>query len=248
MRTVRFSDPAGQPRSGTWTDDGIVTPATTYDPAAVTLLPPAQPTKIVCQAGGYADHRLESGREERPDRPELFLKTPNCVVAPGGTIELPPNRSPIEYEAEIGVVIDEQCRSVDESAAMSYVAGFTCVNDISNRPDQREERNWVRGKAFDASCPIGPVVASPDDVPADATLELRVNGTTEQQSSRDNLLFSIPELIAEISALITLEPGDVVATGTPFGPGELTAGDTVAVEVEGVGVLENTVKRADHDR
>ncbi|MFC6763801.1 fumarylacetoacetate hydrolase family protein [Natrinema soli] len=241
MRMVRFSDSTGYTRRGEWTDDGIVANERTYNPDEVDVLPPTDPTKIVCQAGGYTDHREESGFEERPERPELFLKTPNCVVGHGDTIELPPGRDVVEFEAEFGIVIGEQCRSVPEADAMDVVAGFTCVNDISNRDDQERERNWVRGKAFDASLPMGPVVAAPDEVPADATLTLRLNGETKQETTRERMIFSVPELVADVTELITLEPGDVIATGTPFGPDRLSDGDTVEVEFDGVGSLKNHV-------
>lgn len=241
MRTARFRDSTGRTRTGEWTDDGIVTSGKTYDLDAVTLLPPTEPTKVICQAGGYMNHREESGFEDRPERPELFLKTPNCVTAHGEAIELPSGRDRVEFEAEFGIVIGEQCRMVDEADAMDVVAGYTCVNDISNRDDQEQERNWVRGKAFDASLPMGPVVATPDEVPADATLTLRHNGETKQETTREHMLFSVPELVADVSELITLEPGDVIATGTPFGPDQLSDGDTVEVEFDGVGVLENRV-------
>ncbi|WP_436925633.1 fumarylacetoacetate hydrolase family protein [Halosimplex amylolyticum] len=241
MRTVRFSDSTGYTRTGEWTADGILANGKTYDPDDVTVRPPAEPTKIICQAGGYMDHRAEEGFDDRPDRPELFMKAPNCVVSHGDAIELPPGRDDVEFEAEFGIVVGEQCREVAEDDAMDVVAGFTCVNDVSNRDDQRDERNWVRGKAFDSSLPMGPVVASPDEVPADATLSLRLNGETKQETTRDHMIFSVPELVAEVTELITLEPGDVIATGTPFGPDDLSPGDTVEVEFDGVGVLENTV-------
>jgi len=241
MRTVRFSDPSGYVRTGEWADDSIETGNTSYDPDEITILPPSEPTKIICQAGGYMDHREEAGFEDVPDRPELFLKTPNCVVGHGDAVELPPGREEVHFEAEFGIVISEQCRDVSESNAMDYVAGFTCVNDISNRDDQDDERNWVRGKAFDASLPMGPVLATPGEVPDDARLELRLNGETKQETTREHMIFSVPELVSEVSELITLEPGDVIASGTPFGPGPLSDGDVVEVEFEGVGVLENHV-------
>lgn len=241
MRTARFRDHTGIVRRGEWTDDGIDTGSKTHDPDSVGLLPPSEPTKVICQAGGYMDHREESGFDDRPERPELFLKTPNCVSAHGDVIELPPGRDCIEFEAEFAVVVGEQCRAVSENEAMEYVAGFTCVNDISNRDDQQTERNWVRGKAFDGSLPMGPVLATPDEVPPDATLTLRLNGETKQETSREMLLFSVEELVAGVSELITLEPGDAIATGTPFGPDALADGDIVEVEFEGVGTLINHV-------
>ena len=241
MYTVRFSDSSGFARAGEWTDEGIESGGKTYDPDEVSLLPPCEPTKIICQAGGYMDHREESGFDDLPERPELFVKTPNCVVGPGDAVELPPGRDVVEFEAEFGIVIGEQCRAVAEEDAMDVVAGFTCVNDISNRDDQQDERNWVRGKAFDASLPMGPVLATPDEVPEDARLELRLNGETKQESSRDMMIFSVEELVAEVSELITLEPGDVIASGTPYGPDTIAEGDVVEVEFEGVGILENPV-------
>lgn len=241
MRKVRFRDNAGQTRTGEWTDEGIETADKVYRSDDVTLLPPTEPTKIVCQAGGYMDHREESGFEELPERPELFLKTPNCLTAHGEAIELPPGRDLVEFEAEFGIVISNQCRGVTETEAMDYVAGYTCVNDISNRDDQEQERNWVRGKAFDGSIPMGPVIATPDEVPADAALTLRHNGEVKQETTREHMIFNVPELVAEVAELITLEPGDVIATGTPFGPDALESGDTVEVEFDGVGTLTNYV-------
>lgn len=242
MRTVRFRDGSGIERTGEWpTGEQILASGKQYDPDAVALLPPCEPTKVICQAGGYMDHREESGFEDRPDRPELFLKGPNAVCAHGDAIELPPGRESVEFEAEFAIVISDQCRAVTADEAMEHVAGYTCVNDISNRDDQADERNWVRGKAFDGSLPMGPVIATPDEVPDDATLRLRHNGETKQETRREHMIFSVEELVADVSELITLEPGDVIATGTPYGPDELDAGDTVEVEFEGVGTLRNTV-------
>jgi len=125
---------------------------------------------------------------------------------------------------------------------MDVVAGYTCLNDITNRDDQEREQNWVRAKAFDNACPIGPNVATPEHVPEDASIECRVNGETKQSSSRDNLIFSVEEIIAEITEYLTLEPGDVIATGTPAGVGPLSDGDTVEVEIEGIGTLKHSVR------
>jgi 2-keto-4-pentenoate hydratase/2-oxohepta-3-ene-1,7-dioic acid hydratase in catechol pathway len=242
MRSVRFRDESGLERTGQWpVGEQISAGGKEYDPEAVTFLPPAEPTKVICQAGGYMDHRVESGFEDRPERPELFLKGPNAVTAHEDAIELPPGRESVEFEAEFAIVIDKQCRAVSEDEAMEYVAGYTCVNDISNRDDQSEERNWVRGKAFDGSLPMGPVLATPDEIPDGATLQLRHNGEVKQETSTEMMIFSVEELVADVSELITLEPGDVIATGTPYGPDELAAGDTVEVEFEGVGTLRNTV-------
>ncbi|MFC6823696.1 fumarylacetoacetate hydrolase family protein [Halopelagius fulvigenes] len=241
MHRVRFRDPAGSVRTGRRTDDGLVFGDETYDPEDVDVLPPCDPTKIVCIGLNYEKHAEESGMEI-PDRPLLFLKPPNALSSHGDTVTLPAGKERVDYEAELAVVVGEQCRNVSEEEAMEYVAGFTCMNDISNRDDQDKEQNWIRGKAFDNSAPLGPVLATPDEVPDDASIELRMNGETKQDSSRADFIFSIPELVAEITTYMTLEPGDVISTGTPEGVGPLSDGDTVEVEVEGVGVLEHDVR------
>ncbi|MFC6825833.1 fumarylacetoacetate hydrolase family protein [Halopelagius fulvigenes] len=256
MHQVRFRDPAGSVRRGEWhgdiaegtsagdqteSGDRVSFGGETYALDEVDVLPPCDPTKIVCIGRNYAKH-AEERNEDVPDRPLLFLKPPNALSSHGDTVTLPAGKERVEWEAELAVVIGEQCRNVSEEEAMEYVAGFTCMNDISNRDDQSEEQNWIRGKAFDNSAPLGPVLATPDEVPDDASIELRVNGETKQDSSIDAFIFSIPELIAEITTYVTLEPGDVISTGTPEGVGPLSDGDTVEVEVEGVGVLEHDVR------
>ncbi|MFW5937857.1 MAG: fumarylacetoacetate hydrolase family protein [Halanaeroarchaeum sp.] len=241
MRTVRFRDPAGAVRTGEWTDDGITFADETYDPTEVDVLAPSEPSKIVCIGLNYADHAAERNKEV-PDRPLLFLKTPNTVSNHGATVTLPAGKERVDHEAELGVVIDEQARHVDAADAMDYVAGYTIVDDVSNRDDQDEEQNWVRGKSFDGAAPIGPVVADPEDVPEDAAIELRVDGEVRQQSSIDQFIFSVPELIEEITTYMTLEPGDVISTGTPSGVAPLSDGDHVEVEIEGIGVLEHDVR------
>ena len=254
MRYVRFRDSEGTVRRGEWTDDeGAEIDAYPVDEGridlgretvavdAVQILPPCDPSKIVCVGLNYADHAAEQGKEV-PDRPLLFLKPPNAVASHGQSVELLPDKQRLDYEAELGVVIGEQCRNVDAADAESVIAGYTCVNDLSNRDDQSVETNWVRGKAFDNAAPIGPVVASPDEVPDDAAVQCRVNGELRQDSSRAQFIFSVPELIEEITTYLTLEPGDVISTGTPEGVGPLSDGDTVEVTVEGVGTLRNEVR------
>jgi 2-keto-4-pentenoate hydratase/2-oxohepta-3-ene-1,7-dioic acid hydratase in catechol pathway len=241
MHHVRFRDPTGAVRRGEWHGDSVSFGGERHELDAVAVLPPCQPSKIVCIGLNYADHADEQDSEV-PERPLLFLKPPNAVAGHGDTVTLPAGKERVEWEAELGVVIGEQCRNVPEESAMDAVAGFTCLNDISNRDDQRREQNWVRGKAFDGSAPLGPVVADPEHVPRDASVELRVNGETRQASDRSNLLFSVPELIAEITTYLTLEPGDVISTGTPAGVGALSDGDHVEVEIEGVGTLAHSVR------
>lgn len=253
MKQVRFRDPAGTVRTGEWVDeDGnpadtattgesgkIQFADRTYSPDEVEILPPCEPTKIVCVGRNYAAHADERG-EEIPDRPLLFLKGPNAVASHWSDIQLLEGKEQ-EYEAELAVIIGEQCRHVDESDAMDVVEGFTCLVDISNRDDQSRETNWIRGKAYDNSAPLGPVSAEPEHLPDDASIELSLNGEEKQSSTIEHLIFPIPELIAEITAYLTLEPGDVIATGTPEGVGPLSDGDEVVVEVEGVGRLTHTV-------
>lgn len=241
MARIRFRDPAGRTRTGTVTDDDRIEAAgRTYDWADVDVLAPSEPSKIVCIGRNYAEHAAEMGND-LPDRPLLFLKGPNAVASHGDEIPLPAGKERVDHEAELAVVIDEQARNVPEDEAMAYVAGYTCFDDVSNRDDQRQEQNWVRGKAFDSAAPMGPVLADPEDVPDDASIQLRVNGETRQDSSLEDLIFPIPELIAEITSYLTLESGDVVATGTPDGVGPLEDGDRVEVEIEGIGILEHTV-------
>ena len=245
MHHVRFRDPAGSTREGTYDPerDTVAFDCEEYalDDPAIDVLPPAQPTKIVCIGRNYADHAAERDSEV-PDRPLLFLKPPNALAGHGDEITVPAAKARVDWEAELAVVVGEQCKDVRAEDAMDVVAGFTCMNDVSNRDDQDREQNWVRGKAFDGAAPLGPVVATPDEVPADASVELRVNGETKQSGDRSQLFFDVPTLIEEITAYLTLEPGDVISTGTPAGVGPLSDGDTVEVDVEGVGTLEHDVR------
>jgi len=261
MKRVRFRDPAGNVRTGEWVDnDG--TPADTetcgidgqirfsdraYDPGEVDVLSPCEPSKIVCIGRNYAEHAAEKGNEV-PDRPMLFLKPPSAVASHDSEVPLLAGKDLIEFEAELAAVIGEQCRHVDAADAMDVVAGFTCLNDLSNRDDQSEEQNWVRGKAFDNASPLGPVVATPEHVPDDASVTLRRNGQVQQNSTREHMIFPVPELIEEITTYLTLEPGDVIATGTPEGVGPVEPGDEIEVEIEGIGRLRHTVAGAETGR
>jgi 2-keto-4-pentenoate hydratase/2-oxohepta-3-ene-1,7-dioic acid hydratase in catechol pathway len=241
MRHVRFRDEAGSVREGEWTDDGIVFGGRTYDPDDVDVLPPVEPSKIVCIGLNYADHAEETD-SDIPERPLLFLKGPNTVAGHGDTATLPAGKERVDYEAELGVVIGKQCRNVAEEDVDDVIAGYTCVNDLSNRDDQRKEQNWIRGKAFDNAAPIGPVVADPEHVPDDARIELRQNGEVKQKSTIDNLIYGVPRLVSEITEYVTLEEGDVIATGTTSGVGPMADGDTIEVKIEGVGTLEHYVR------
>lgn len=189
----------------------------------------------------YTDHAAETGSEV-PDRPKLFLKAPNTITAHERTITLKDPNKRYDAEAELGVVIDRQARDVTADEAGSYLRGFTCFNDFSNRTDQRQEQNWVRGKSFDGAAAIGPVLSSPDEVPDDAQITGLVNGDVRQEAHRSDMLFSVKELIEEISGFMTLEAGDVIATGTPAGVEPLEDGDLAEVEIEGIGTLRNRIR------
>lgn len=243
MRYIRFQDLAGAVRKGTWSDSGgkIHFGEDRYSMSEVNVLPPCEPSKIVCVGLNYADHAEELSKEP-PNRPRLFFKPPNAVAGHETTVTLPTGKDRLEYEAEMAVVVGRQCRDVSEEKAMDIVEGFTCMNDLSNRDDQAIEQNYVRAKGFDGAAPLGPVVVTPDEVPDDAFIRTRLNGERKQDSSLDNLIFSVAELIAEITAYITLEAGDVIATGTPKGVGPLADGDEVEIEIEGVGTLRHAVQ------
>lgn len=202
-----------------------------------------RPTKIVCVGRNYVAHAKELGNEV-PERPMLFLKPPSALVASGAPIVLPAASERVEYEGEIGVVIGRRLRHASAAEAESAIRGFTCINDVTARDLQKTDGQWGRAKGFDTFCPAGPVVAEGLDW---RTLQLttRVNGEVRQQGASTDMNFSIPELLAYISGVMTLEPGDYVATGTPAGVGPLAAGDVVEVEISGVGVLSNPVVAED---
>ena len=242
MRHARFRDPSGAVRHGEWHGDAVSFAGETYDLDEVDLLAPSEPSKIVCVGRNYVAHAEEQDADV-PDRPLLFLKGPNTVAAHGDTVTLPAGKERVEWEAELGVVVGKQAKHVDADEAMEYVAGYTCVDDVSNRDDQRSESQWARGKAFDGAAPIGPCVADPEHLPEDATIQTRVDGEVKQDATIDQMVFDVPALIEEVTQYMTLEPGDVIATGTPDGVGPFDDGDSVEVEVEGVGTLEHEVTR-----
>jgi len=198
------------------------------------------PSKIVCVGRNYAEHAKELGNAV-PERPLLFFKPPSALVGPGEAIVLPPASSRVEHEAEIGVVIGRWLRHASAAEAVAGVGGFTCVNDVTARDLQKTDGQWARAKGFDTFCPAGPAVVAGLDW---RSLEVigRVNGVERQRGRTSEMIFSIPELLSYISAVMTLEPGDLVATGTPAGVGPLVAGDVVEVEIPGIGILSNPVR------
>lgn len=238
MLFIRFRGRKGDIHLGEFRDGNILLEDSEFSINEVEILPPTLPSKIICVGLNYADHAAETGREP-PSRPSLFLKAPNSLAGHRETITLLQGIERIDYEAELGVIIGKRCRIVTPDDAMDVVAGYTCVNDLSNRDDQRKEQNWIRGKAFDKSAPMGPVIALPEMVPDDARITLRSNGVTKQISTINNMIFSVADLIAEITRYMTLEPGDVISTGTPAGVGPIHHQDIVEVEIQGIGTLSN---------
>ena len=203
----------------------------------VTLLSPTMPSKIIAIGLNYESHL---GDMEPPKVPEPFLKTPSAVIGPGDTIVLPRGAETVQEEAELTVIIGKRCKGASAADALSYVLGYTCGNDVSAREWQSNDLQWWRGKSCDTFAPMGPFIATDLD-PGNLDLTARVNGREVQSSNTSDLLHPVPRIIEFVSAVITLEPGDAIMTGTPGHPLNLNAGDTVEVEIEGVGVLSNPV-------
>jgi len=207
------------------------------------LLAPAVPSKIIGIGRNYVAHAAEHGVEV-PAEPLLFLKPPSSVLDPEGTIVAPALSQRVEYEGELALVIGRRCKAVAEPEAWACVLGVTCGIDVTARDIQRADPQWTRGKGFDTFCPLGPwITAGLSEAQAAALrLETRVNGELRQQASTGEMVFPPARLIAYVTQVMTLEPGDVILTGTPEGVGRLVAGDRIELEIEGVGVLRNTVE------
>jgi 2-keto-4-pentenoate hydratase/2-oxohepta-3-ene-1,7-dioic acid hydratase in catechol pathway len=205
------------------------------------LLAPVMPSKIVAIGLNYKDHAAEQGKAI-PAEPLMFLKPSTAVIGPGDPIVIPAGAGRVDHEAEVGVVIGRRARQVSEADALSVVFGITCVNDVTARELQRKDVQYTRAKGFDTFAPVGPCIATGIDLSSPIGVEGWVNGERRQASSTRELIFGIPRLIAFISAVMTLLPGDIVSTGTPAGIGPLAAGDRVTVKVDGVGELTNPVE------
>lgn len=220
----------------------------TWDQARL-LAPVPRPGKFLAIGLNYADHLAETGAKA-PEFPVFFTKQPTCVIGPGEQIEIPVVSDMVDYEGELGVVIGTRCRNVDRGNALSVVAGYTIVNDVSVRDWQAKSPTMMIGKSFDTHGPMGPWIVTPEDIgdPHDLPLRTIVSGEKRQDASTAGMLFDVRDQIATLSAAMTLEPGDVISTGTPAGVGAamrpprfLTAGDTVRIEIDGIGHLENPV-------
>ena len=216
-------------------------PAGIFNLSELRVLTPASPSKIVCVGLNYRDH-AEEMHMEIPEEPVLFLKPPSAVIGHEDKILYPASSSRVEYEAELAFVIGKRCKNISASKALDVIAGYTCFNDVTARDLQYKDVQWTRSKSFDTFAAFGPYLASPDEVNiSDAKIGCRVNGEIRQASSTANLIFDIPYLIEFITEIMTLEVGDVIATGTPPGVGELQRGDIVEVEIQGIGTLRNEV-------
>ncbi|MEA2647200.1 MAG: hypothetical protein QOE92_2283 [Chloroflexota bacterium] len=202
-------------------------------------MPDLRPSKIVAVGRNYLAHARELGHEV-PTEPLLFLKPPSAVVGDGDEVRYPAASHNVHHEAELAVVIGEVCRDVAPGDALARVAGFTCANDVTARDLQESDDQWTRAKGFDTFCPLGPVVVAGLD-PANLRVIGRVNGEVRQDGSTSDMLFDVPHLVAYISSVMTLLPGDVVLTGTPPGVGPVQRGDLMEVEIEGIGVLRNRI-------
>jgi 2-keto-4-pentenoate hydratase/2-oxohepta-3-ene-1,7-dioic acid hydratase in catechol pathway len=207
------------------------------------LLAPVTPTKIVCVGLNYADHVKESQSSNVvPQEPVLFMKPLTALIGPEDTIVSPLQSQRVDYEGEIGVVIGARCKDLSSEEVSKKIFGITCVNDVTARDLQKKDLQWTRGKGFDTFCPAGPYLVTGLDY-KNLSVASRLNGETRQTSNSRNMIFSIAELISFINCIMTLLPGDLIATGTPEGVGPMKNGDIVEVEVEGVGVLRNQVQR-----
>lgn len=204
------------------------------------LLPPAQPTKIICVGLNYKDHARELNMP-LPENPLIFLKPPSAVIGHLGKIVYPAGTKHVDYEGELAVIIGRRCKNVRAGDAESVIMGYTCFNDVTARDLQKQDIQWTRAKSFDTFAPLGPYIADPSIDVSDLYIKTRVNGKLRQDSSTSNLIFNVPKLIEFISGIMTLEAGDVLATGTPPGVGALSVGDEVEIEIENIGILKNTV-------
>jgi 2-keto-4-pentenoate hydratase/2-oxohepta-3-ene-1,7-dioic acid hydratase in catechol pathway len=209
----------------------------------VKLLAPVVPSKVVCVGRNYREHAAELGNK-MPDEPLLFLKAPSAVIGSGDQIELPEASQQVEHEGELGVVIGRVARKLSNSDdPLSYVFGYTCVNDVTARDLQRKDVQFTRGKSFDTFCPLGPWIETEVN-PHNLAVETRLNGEVKQKGNTADMAFPVAFLIRYISEIMTLYPGDLIATGTPAGVSRMKHGDAVEVEVTGIGVLRNEVVSA----
>ena len=222
----------------------VPTTATNFEPTPLSdlhLLPPVTPSKILCVGRNYRDHAAELGNEV-PKEPLLFLKPFSSLLPPRGTVVMPSISTRVDFEGELGIVIGRRCHKIGpDEDVRPYIRGYVCVNDVTARDIQKSDGQWTRGKGFDTFCPVGPIVSDEID-PAGGqpvTVTTRLNGAVKQQGSTRDFIFPIAELLRYITQTMTLEPGDLIPTGTPAGVGAVKPGDRIQVEIDGLGILEN---------
>jgi len=201
---------------------------------------PHQPTKIVLVGLNYTDHAAELGMP-LPDEPILFLKPPTALLGPEEWIIYPAQAERVDYEAELAVVMQDPCKSIEPEEVMDSVAGFTCLNDVTARDLQKKDGQWTRAKSFDTFCPVGPRIVKEIE-PNNVQIQSYLNGELRQDSNTAKFIFSVEELVSFVSHVMTLQPGDIIATGTPSGIGAMQRGDTIEIVIDGIGTLRNYVR------
>jgi len=245
MYRIRFSRNLNLPASTPDSAGGVeyVDLTTPEIPPDIKLLPPVSPSKIVCVGRNYAAHAKELGNDI-PTEPLIFMKPPSSLIASGDAIVYPSISQRVDFEGEIGVVIGRRARNVKAAQAFDYVRGYTIVNDVTARDLQKKDGQWTRGKGFDTFCPVGPYEVPAEEIDfSQLSLETLLNGERRQQGSVSQLIFSLGDIIEFVTRFMTLEPGDLIATGTPEGVGPIQPGDAVTVKIEGLGTLTNSVTR-----
>ena len=251
MRIIRFLPPGERPAYGAVVGGSVhALEGSIFDEPTVgsrlgtldevELLAPCEPTKLVCVGLNYRAHIAEMGSEE-PSQPLIFWKTPNTVVGPGAVVDRPAVAERFDFEGELALVVGRRARSLSAATAAEHIIGYTCANDVTVR-DWQADGQWTRAKSSDGFCPLGPEIVTDLADPGDRRLQTRLNGDVRQDTSTSDLLFDIGHLLEFITEWITLEPGDVVLTGTPGGVGPMVTGDVVEVEIDGIGVLRNTIR------
>jgi 2-keto-4-pentenoate hydratase/2-oxohepta-3-ene-1,7-dioic acid hydratase in catechol pathway len=241
MKIIRYSLNRLTPPTATDADPDVRYGDLADLPAGARLLPPCAPTKIVCVGRNYAEHAKELGNEP-PSEPLIFLKPPSSLIASGDAIVYPKLSARVDFEGELGVVIGKRARKVSAADAGGYILGYTCVNDVTARDLQKKDGQWTRGKGFDTFCAVGPCIVRSEDADfGNFRVQTFVDGAKKQDAPITDMLFAVNEIVRYVTAFMTLEAGDLIASGTPPGVGPLSPGSQVQVVIEGIGILENTV-------
>jgi len=254
MKLARFKPPNSRKPLYGILNNNLITPITNrvFDNIRITkqgrfkledvrLLAPVTPSKIVLVGLNYKDHADEFGME-LPENPIIFMKPATSIIGPNENIVYPPGINRLDYEAELALIIKKETKSVTEKRAKDFILGYTCLNDVTARDLQKKDGQWTRAKSFDTFCPIGPVIET-ELTSSKVGIKLYLNSELKQSSDTSNLIFSPEKLVSFVSGIMTLFPGDIIATGTPSGIGPMKVGDTVEVNIEGIGSLVNKVAK-----